>query len=269
MQLDTAWCQTLLHHPNAVHSFPVWSLGELLPISTHDLKFGLELYLLLWFHDFFNCFTYIIRSRLTLVYSPNIATAIGPILGGALTSYCGWRWIFWFLAILSGTCLFLIALLLPETARSIVGDGSGKVSGLRRTILSYFQISTLSPSRNKSNDSSSEPVALIEDLTRRRSRLPNPLESLKLLWAKDSALITLIFGIFYMNLSSLQASTSTLFIEVHDISGLLLGLVYLPSGIGSCIGAYCAGMVTFTLFLKVPSHSLSPSSFIYITSSPS
>ena len=202
------------------------------------------------------------RSRLTLVYSPNIATAIGPILGGALTSYPGWRWIFWFLSILSGTCLFLIALLLPETARSIVGNGSGKVSGLRRTVLSHFRISTLSPSRNKPNDSSSDPVALIEYHTGRRLRLPNPLASLKLLWAKDSALVTLIFGIFYMNLSSLQASTSTLFIEVHDISGFQLGLVYLPSGIGSCIGAYCAGMLPSRFFLSLLPLSTPPFSFI-------
>lgn len=185
------------------------------------------------------------------MFSPNIATAIGPILGGALTSYPGWRWIFWFLAILSGTCLLLVALLLPETARSIVGDGSGKVSGLRRTILSYFQFSTLPPSRNKSDNPNSEPWVSVEDHTGRRLRLPNPLESLKILWAKDSALVTLIFGIFYMNLCSLHASTSTLFNEVYGISGLQLGLVYLPSGIGSCIGAYCAGMVTTSLLLSL------------------
>jgi len=76
---------------------------------------------------------------------------------------------------------------------------------------------------------------------RRDFKFPNPLASLKLLWAKDSALITLIFGVFYMNLSSLQASTSTLFVKIHGISGIELGLVYLPSGIGSVIGAYYAG----------------------------
>lgn len=158
-----------------------------------------------------------IGSRLTMVYSPNIATAIGPILGGALTSYPGWRWIFWFLVSLSGTCLFLIALLLPETARPVVSEGSGKVSGLRRTMLSYFPISSLSPSHNKSEESSCGPGTREEGQTRAHVQLPNPLKSLKLLWARDTALITLIFGIFYMNLSSLQASTSTLFIEVYHV----------------------------------------------------
>lgn len=48
-----------------------------------------------------------------------------------------------------------------------------------------------------------------------------------------------------MNLSSLQASTSTLFVKIHSISGIGLGLVYLPSGIGSCVGAYYAGMYDY------------------------
>lgn len=182
------------------------------------------------------------------MYSPNVGTAIGPILGGALTSYAGWRWIFGFLAILSGTCLFLVALLLPETARSVVGNGSGKVSALRRPVLTCFIGPTQERSLGKSDESGADTApALREDGAERRFRLPNPLGSLKLLWAKDSALITLIFGIFYMNLSSLQASTSTLFVQVHNISGIELGLVYLPSGIESCIGAYYAGEVTIAL----------------------
>lgn len=134
----------------------------------------------------------------------------------------------------------------------MVGNGSGKFLGVRRTILSYLRTRSLSPSPDQFEHSTSNQRDPIEGTTEKRFRLPNPLESLKLLWARDSALITLIFGISYMNLSSLQASTSTLFIGIYGISELQTGLVYLPSGIGSCIGAYATGNLikfsTLTLF---------------------
>lgn len=91
------------------------------------------------------------------------------------------------------------------------------------------------------DDSRPRSTSFVENPTRKEFKVPNPLKSLKLLWSKDTALITLIFGIFYMNLSSLQTSTSTLLIGLYGISDLQAGLIYLPSGIGSCIGAYGAG----------------------------
>ena len=178
---------------------------------------------------------------LILFHSPNIATAIGPVLGGALQGYAGWNWIFWFLSLLSGSCLILLVLLLPETARSIVGNGSLKVSGVHRSMLSYLQSSNPSSSPKNIEAPESGPTVPVGQSNRNESKIPNPLESLKFLYAKDCALITLIFGIFYMNLSSLQASTSTLFIGLYDITEFQAGLIYLPSGIGSCIGAYGAG----------------------------
>ncbi|PTD02821.1 Quinidine resistance protein 1 [Fusarium culmorum] len=178
-----------------------------------------------------------------MVLGPNIATAVGPIIGAALTSYLTWRWIFLFLAIRSGTCLLMLAFFILETARSIVGDGSVRVSGLRRTILLYLQSLSKSLSHDKREEHRNDPIVPNEESTGANSRSINPLDSLKLLWAKDTLLITLIFGIFYMNLSALQASTSTLFISVYGVSGLRLGLIYLPSGIGSCLGAYGAGSI--------------------------
>ncbi|EXJ89009.1 hypothetical protein A1O3_02073 [Capronia epimyces CBS 606.96] len=175
-----------------------------------------------------------------MVLGPNIATAVGPILGGVLAQSTGWRWIFRFLSILSGTCLLLIALLLPETARSVVGNGSGAVSGLRRTPFSYF-VSVPPPGPiPESNNTKIESTPSPEVPDRKGFHMPNPMASLKLLLAKDCFSIVLIFAIFYMNLSCVQASTSTLFIHLYGISELKSGLIYLPSGIGSIIGAYGA-----------------------------
>ena len=186
--------------------------------------------------------------QLTAVSRPNIATAIGPVLGGALTQQLGWRWIFWTLAISSGVCLILILVFLPETSRYVVGNGSRKTSGLNVALISYLH--RLKPSCLL-DAATSENRGSIDHQGRdtvRKLRIPNPLASLKLLWAKDTALITTVYGVYYMVFSCLQASLSPLFIDLYHLSELNAGLIYLPFGAGSVGGAYCSG----TLSLHFP-----------------
>ncbi|TFY72788.1 hypothetical protein EVG20_g208 [Dentipellis fragilis] len=57
-------------------------------------------------------------------FGPMVGPSIGPVIGGGLTQGLGWRAIFWFLCISSAVCLVVIFLFLPETLRSMVGDGS-------------------------------------------------------------------------------------------------------------------------------------------------
>ncbi|KAI0778343.1 MFS general substrate transporter [Trametes elegans] len=55
---------------------------------------------------------------------PMVGPCIGPVLGGVLADHLGWRSIFWFLCIAAGVCAVIMVLLLPETLRAIVGNGS-------------------------------------------------------------------------------------------------------------------------------------------------
>ena len=159
-----------------------------------------------------------------------------------MTQQLGWRWIFWILAISSGVCLILILVYLPETSRYIVDNGSRETSGIRRALISYLQPLKTSPlpDSTTSEDSATSNPPGIEPPG--KYHIPNPLASLKLLWAKDTALITTIYGVYYMVFSCLQASLSPLFVDIYRLSELNAGLIYLPFGVGSVVGAYCSGI---------------------------
>ncbi|KAF4340781.1 major facilitator superfamily transporter [Fusarium beomiforme] len=58
----------------------------------------------------------------TAMIAANLGPAIAPVIGGGILRGAGWRWIFWFLMIAGGLMLVL-ALILPETSRKIVGNG--------------------------------------------------------------------------------------------------------------------------------------------------
>ncbi len=59
-----------------------------------------------------------------------VPVAVGPVIGGALAGSLGWRSIFWFLSIYCGAFLLLLILTLPETLRSVVGNGGQRPSDL-------------------------------------------------------------------------------------------------------------------------------------------
>lgn len=56
--------------------------------------------------------------------APLVAPAVAPVIGGVMTEKLGWRWIFWLVCIASALCFIFLLLILPETLRVIVGDGS-------------------------------------------------------------------------------------------------------------------------------------------------
>lgn len=161
--------------------------------------------------------------------SPNVAPPLGPVLGGIIAAKLGWEWIFWFLSILGGACLLLVLFTLPETSRQIVGNGSIPAKGINRTLLAF--LSEGQKSEKKEHTSVSE----------RKVSLPNPLACLKLLFLKDVSIVLLCNGIYYTTYCCMQASLSTLFIDVYGYRELQAGLLYIPFGLGCLVSVYLWG----------------------------
>jgi MFS family permease len=138
----------------------------------------------------------------------------------------GWRSIFWFLVICSGVWLLIIAVSLPETLRTLVGDGAVAVSGVHAVPLRCMK-----PRPGGGLELSQEvPVSTHSALR----------GFVTILCQKDKALVMSAIAILYMVWNCLQASLSTLFIEVYHFTYLEAGLIYIPFGVG--VG--CAGFVT-------------------------
>jgi predicted MFS family arabinose efflux permease len=59
-----------------------------------------------------------------ILTSSQIAPAIGPVLGGVLAQFLGWRWIFWILVICAAAFLVAFLILFPETGRNVCVIGT-------------------------------------------------------------------------------------------------------------------------------------------------
>ena len=150
------------------------------------------------------------------------------MLAGVLAERASWRWIFWFLSILSGFCLLLLLAFLPETARQIVGNGSIHPAGINKCLLPGLR----EPNEAFMSPSEKPQISL---------SLLNPLGCLRIVFHKDTALVLFANAVFYMNYSCMQASLSPLLMSIYGLNALQVGLTYLPYGIACGIASYVVG----------------------------
>ncbi|KAE9979402.1 hypothetical protein EG328_000887 [Venturia inaequalis] len=153
--------------------------------------------------------------------------AIGPVFGGILTQYLGFRSIFYFLTGFAAVVIIMLALYLPETLRKIAGDGSRRLYGIYKPVLGHSNQGT--------------PVPVEERYKPSEISLSTLLDSFKLLAEKD-VFVALIFGaITYSIWSMITSSTSSLWQEAYELNSLQLGLVFLPNGLGCVLGSLITG----------------------------
>ena len=179
-----------------------------------------------------------------LCSGPNAAPGLGPVLGGVLVREAGWRWTFGFLAISGALSLLLIAVILPETARNIVGNGSLPVNRLNKSLLMLWQERKRKASLSEQQTGSSRSVSQKVKL-----RIPSPMDSISVLLYNDTFPIILLNAVFYAALNCLQASLSALFINIYGYKELEAGLIYLPFGVGCFIATLLSCKLHCSFFL--------------------
>lgn len=159
-----------------------------------------------------------------------VGPALGPVIGGLLAQYLGWRSVFWFLVVISGGYVVVYTILAPETHRGIVGDGSIlPAESWRLSILQYVRIrrriARMSPAEKQEYDE--QQAELMATQKSRKIGFPNPLLSFVILLEMDAFLIILYVALMMFGSMVLMTSLPTLYPKYYGLDELQVGLCFL------------------------------------------
>ena len=164
-----------------------------------------------------------------------IGQGIGPLLGAVIAARWDWRAIFWFLAIGCGASLISGFFLLPETKRTLVGNLSIKP----KHIWSRAPITLLPSVQKKLKYDNPD----IETLDKNVPSL-DLIGALKIT-AQPEIILALFpaglqFAMWTLMLSSISSGLSS---APYNYSLPIIGVCYLPAGIGGLCGSFLTGRV--------------------------
>jgi MFS family permease len=163
-----------------------------------------------------------------------VPLALGPILGGLFSGTLGWRSIFWFLTIYGGAFLVVLILFLPETLRSLVGNGSRPVNGLQKTL--WICICGF----KRQNGSAAVQQLSVSESPFKKEKL-DLLGPVRILFGVNVVLVIAFLSIYYTVWMMTVAAMSTFFARTYELTEIEIGLTFIANGIGCIMGTLLTG----------------------------
>lgn len=167
------------------------------------------------------------------------APSFGPLLGGILAYRAGWRWIFWLFSILSGIVLAMLIFTLPETARSVTGNGSIEPPKFSRPLIPGI----MRPWQRELPETCT--------VIYRKKTIPNPLKALIILCHWNTTATIAAGNVLYMIFCASHASLSTTLKDIYSLNELESGLIYLPYGASCLVSTLISGKLIDRDYRKV------------------
>ncbi|KAI5863032.1 MFS general substrate transporter [Durotheca rogersii] len=181
-----------------------------------------------------------------------LGPSLGPVIGGAIAQYLGWRAIFLFLAACAAANIVILVGFFPETCRNVVGDGSALPPRSNRTVWQLLRYhrrrnaaddaesgsGTAPPSPNPDRPGAPPPPKAPRRITFAWSKL---LTSLVLLVEKELGLLFLYGGFVFAGVYAVATAVPSLFAAQYGFDGLQTGLIYLPMAAGSLASVALVG----------------------------
>jgi MFS family permease len=161
-----------------------------------------------------------------------VPVAVGPVIGGALAGAFGWRSIFLFLTIYGAAFLAALIVLLPETLRSVVGNGGGTPASVTgRYPLTTYQKFT----RVRWN-----PDAVGPPPAKKPIDVTGPF---RILVSKLAAPIIVFLAIYYAVWQMSITALSSFFTDRYGLNETKVGLTFMANGVGSMVGTLITGRI--------------------------
>ncbi|KAL9003078.1 MAG: hypothetical protein Q9188_004031 [Gyalolechia gomerana] len=179
----------------------------------------------------------------------NLAVCIGPVIGGWVALGSGsYEWVFWCLVIYGVLVIFVVGMGLPETARSVVGNGEREPRWWGK-IWWHFSIMWWKARRDSHQDEESgtdqEKKAERDDQespsVKEKFKVPNLFTAVRIIFRKDAALVLWMAGSPYAIWYCVQASIPPIFKNIYGFNDFQVGLSFLTGGFGTVIGSYANG----------------------------
>ena len=172
--------------------------------------------------------TYIAIVSAGTILGPTIA----PIIGGLLSEYLDWHWLFRFLLILAGAFAIPFLLFFPETSRAIVGNGSVPPPLLNSSLSDILR-------RRKQTKSGQD----TQELGRHKMQMSNLLDSLLVVADFETLLVLLPAGVSASVLQAPMTDAFKQFIDSYHFNNIEVALMFIPLGVGGITSIFTTGKV--------------------------
>ena len=173
-----------------------------------------------------------------MAIAPQAGPSLGPIIGGLLGQYLGWHSVFWFLVICTGVVFIPCALFFPETCRNVVGDGSVPPPKWSRCY------TNTKVEKRLIAESKPIPYDKRNELAKKRKhRIPNPLETVKIVFTKEAGFALGYIGLVCCSYYATVTLIPSQFGRIYGFNQIQIALCYLPLGCGSMLAAFVRGRI--------------------------
>jgi MFS family permease len=177
----------------------------------------------------------------------NCISTAGPVIGGALTLDSGGpKWVFLVLLIIGLISFFAVGFTLPETSRTVVGNGSAATRGVWTAWISFLR-------PNSHPTGNGEKMQPGKEMTRSWSPL-SLFAAFKVFTYPDGVAVLWMLACSYSAYYILQVAIPVIFDDVYHWNALEIGLACLPGLLGLSFGSWVGNKMLDINFKRMSRH---------------